>query len=168
MSYSCTFRWGEWNCETEVAVGGSASNSEGRGEFSNGLAGGGQAAKLLLPVRAKLGWFSGHLDRTDLPPSKTPSRPWPIDSHRIRDHHDPDRSTSGLTPVTYPCSRPDNIIFVDKVASAKFHWDINSFVDWEISVGTDYHLIDPVSKAVMAIAGIWNLFGMMAGSGELF
>jgi hypothetical protein len=54
----------------------------------------------------------------------------------------------------------DELIFVDKVASAKFHWDINSFVDWEISVGTDYHLIDPVPKAMMAIAGVWNLFGM--------
>jgi hypothetical protein len=62
----------------------------------------------------------------------------------------------------------DDIIFVDKVASAKYHWDINSFVDWEISFGTDYHLIDSVSKAVMAIASICNLFGMMAGNGELF
>jgi hypothetical protein len=62
----------------------------------------------------------------------------------------------------------DELIFVDKVASAKFHWDINSFVDWEISVGTDYHLIDPVSKAMMAIAGIWNLFGMMQGQSDIF
>lgn len=27
-----------------------------------------------------------------------------------------------------------------------------------------YHLIAPVSKVMTAIAGIWNVFGMMAGS----
>ena len=30
-----------------------------------------------------------HLDRTDLPPPPTTTRPRPVDPHRIRDHHDP-------------------------------------------------------------------------------
>ena len=62
----------------------------------------------------------------------------------------------------------DQLIFVDKVAAAKFSWAMNTPVNYSISVGTDYHLIDPVSKAMMAIAGIWNLFGMAMGSQEMF
>jgi hypothetical protein len=31
-----------------------------------------------------------------------------------------------------------------------------------------YHLMDPVSKVMMAIAGIWNLFGTVQGSGDIF
>jgi hypothetical protein len=62
----------------------------------------------------------------------------------------------------------DNLIYCDMVAAAKYSWNINEPVNYSISIGTDYHLIDPVSKALIAIAGIWNLFGMMAGSGQLF
>lgn len=62
----------------------------------------------------------------------------------------------------------DNLIYCDMVAAAKYKWNINEPVNYSISIGTDYHLIDPVSKAMIAIAGIWNLFGMMAGSGQLF
>jgi hypothetical protein len=62
----------------------------------------------------------------------------------------------------------DNVIYVDMVASAKLNWDINTPVNYAISVGTDYHLVDPVTKALTAIAGIWNLFGMATGSGDLF
>ena len=62
----------------------------------------------------------------------------------------------------------DQVIFVDKVASVKYQWEVNDYVKWEISVGTDYHLIDPVSKAMTAIAGVWNMFGMAQGSGSIF
>jgi hypothetical protein len=62
----------------------------------------------------------------------------------------------------------DNVIYVDWVASAKLNWDVNTPVNYAISVGTDYHLVDPVTKALTAIAGIWNLFGMATGSGDLF
>lgn len=62
----------------------------------------------------------------------------------------------------------DNVVFCDMVASSKLSWDVKTPVNYTISIGTDYHLIDPVSKAMMAIAGIWNLFGMALGSQDLF
>jgi len=62
----------------------------------------------------------------------------------------------------------DNVIFVDMVASAKMSWDVNTPVNYSIAIGTDYHLVDPVSKAMMAIAGIWSMFGMVTGSGDMF
>jgi hypothetical protein len=62
----------------------------------------------------------------------------------------------------------DNVIYVDWVASAKLSWNATTDANYTISVGTDYHLVDPVSKAMMAIAGIWNMFGMLSGSGDLF
>lgn len=62
----------------------------------------------------------------------------------------------------------DNVVFCDMVASAKYNWDVKTPVNYSISIGTDYHLIDPVSKAMMAISGIWNLFGMALGSQDLF
>ena len=62
----------------------------------------------------------------------------------------------------------DQLIYCDKVASAKFKWDVSTPVNYTFSVGTDYHLIDPVSKAMLAIAGVWNMFGMMQGSADVF
>jgi hypothetical protein len=48
-----------------------------------------------------------HLDRTHLPPTPPTSHTRPIDPHRVRDHHEPDRRPGGLTAVTYSCSRPE-------------------------------------------------------------
>jgi hypothetical protein len=62
----------------------------------------------------------------------------------------------------------DQIIFCDQVASSKFNWDINTPVNYTIAVGTDRNEMDPVSSAITAIAGVWNAFGMFAGSQELF
>src|SRR5699024_907013 len=48
-----------------------------------------------------------HLDRTHLPPSSPTGSPGPIDPHRVRDHHEPDRQPGGLTPAdTYPRISP--------------------------------------------------------------
>lgn len=57
-----------------------------------------------------------------------------------------------------------NIVYCDQVSSVKGSYDFNSPVNYEISVGTDAQEIDPVSKAMRAIAGIWNIFGMFQGS----
>jgi hypothetical protein len=62
----------------------------------------------------------------------------------------------------------DQIIFCDQVASVKYNWDLNTPVNYSISVGTDRNEIDPVSAAITAIAGIWNAIGLAAGSSELF
>lgn len=62
----------------------------------------------------------------------------------------------------------DSVIFCDQVASSKYSWDLNTPVNYTISVGTDRNEMDPVSSAITAIAGVWNFFGMMAGSSELF
>src|SRR5699024_6392821 len=40
-----------------------------------------------------------HLDREDLPPTTPTGPPGPIDPHRVRDHHEPDRQPGGLTPA---------------------------------------------------------------------
>ena len=49
----------------------------------------------------------GDLDRTDLPPAPTPGPTGPFSAHRVRDHHEHDRRTSGVTiNVAYPCSSP--------------------------------------------------------------
>src|SRR5664280_347821 len=49
-----------------------------------------------------------HLDRTHLPPPPTTTPTRPIDSHRIRDHHDHTGHPGRLTqPVTKTCSSPD-------------------------------------------------------------
>ena len=62
----------------------------------------------------------------------------------------------------------DETIFVDQVASAKFKWDSSTPVNWEISVGTNVGETDPVSTAMRALSGIWNLFAMYAGASDLF
>lgn len=61
-----------------------------------------------------------------------------------------------------------NVIFVDQVSGIKYSYDVNTPMNWEVSVGTDYHDVDPVSKAMRSIAGIWNMFGMFMGSNQLF
>ena len=61
-----------------------------------------------------------------------------------------------------------NVVYCDQVSSVKFSWDANSPVNWQISVGTDANEVDPVSKAMRGIAGIWNLFGMFAGGTGTF
>ena len=38
-----------------------------------------------------------HLDRTDLPPPTPSGTPGPFDAHRVRDHHEHDRRTGGVT-----------------------------------------------------------------------
>src|SRR6185503_20137312 len=60
------------------------------------------------------------LDRADLPSAPPPDCTRPIDPHRIRDDHDPNRHPSGLTePVTYPCSRPFNRTLLEEWAYAR-------------------------------------------------
>jgi hypothetical protein len=61
-----------------------------------------------------------------------------------------------------------NVIYTDQVAGVKYQWDVNSPVKYEISIGTDQSMKDPVLSALKAINGIWNLFGMFAGSSSLF
>jgi hypothetical protein len=61
-----------------------------------------------------------------------------------------------------------NLIFVDQVSSYKYSWDKDNPLRWEVSIGTDWGDVDPVSKAMRSIAGIWNMFGMWMGSSELF
>lgn len=61
-----------------------------------------------------------------------------------------------------------NLIFVDQVSSYKYSWDKDTAIRWEVSIGTDWGDVDPVSKAMRSIAGIWNMFGMWMGSSELF
>lgn len=61
-----------------------------------------------------------------------------------------------------------NLIYVDQISSYKYSWDANKPLQWEVSIGTDWGEVDPVSKAMRSIAGIWNMFGMFMGSSELF
>jgi hypothetical protein len=61
-----------------------------------------------------------------------------------------------------------NLIFVDQVSSYKYSWDASTPLHWEVSIGTDWGDVDPVSKAMRSIAGIWNMFGMFMGSSDLF
>src|SRR3546814_2965172 len=47
------------------------------------------------------------LDRTDLSPPPPTGRSGAFDAHRIRDHHEHDRRTGGVTrTVPYSCSSP--------------------------------------------------------------
>ena len=62
----------------------------------------------------------------------------------------------------------DQTIFCDQIAAVKMKWDTNTPVNFEISVGTDANEVDPVSKAMAAIAGLYNLFTMYSGSSDLF
>lgn len=61
-----------------------------------------------------------------------------------------------------------NVMYVDQVAGLKYSYDENTPLIWEVAVGTDNYDIDPVSKALRGLSGIWNLFGMAMGSTELF
>ena len=61
-----------------------------------------------------------------------------------------------------------NVIYVDNVTGVRFEWSTDSPVNWKIQVGSDAETTDPVSKAMRAIAGIWNMFGMWTGSAEIF
>src|SRR5690606_34398556 len=45
-----------------------------------------------------------HLDRADLSPPPPAGQSGPIDLHRVRDHHEPDRQPGGLNPAV-TCSR---------------------------------------------------------------
>jgi hypothetical protein len=46
--------------------------------------------------------------------------------------------------------------------------DTSDFLAGRKKIGTNCHLIDPVSKAITAIADVWNLFGMYQGSAWRF
>ena len=53
-----------------------------------------------------------HLDRTDLPPPPTPSRPRPVDPHRIRSNHDHTGQSGRVTEtVTYRAADPFQLFF---------------------------------------------------------
>ena len=61
-----------------------------------------------------------------------------------------------------------NTLYTDQVAGMRYMWDVSTPVNWEIAVGTNTNEMDPVSKALRGLAGIWNLFGMAMGSTQLF
>jgi hypothetical protein len=61
-----------------------------------------------------------------------------------------------------------NVLHSDQCTAIRRSWDISSPVKVELSIGTDDQEKDPVAKAMHALAGIWNLFGMFAGSNQLF
>ena len=61
-----------------------------------------------------------------------------------------------------------NVIYVDQVSGVRLSWDVNKPVSWQIAIGNDTEDEDPVSKAMRAIAGIWNMFGMFSSGGDVF
>lgn len=61
-----------------------------------------------------------------------------------------------------------NVIYTDQVTGVRFSWSKDEPVDWQMLIGSDENEVDPVSKALRAVAGIWNMFGMWTGSAEIF
>lgn len=61
-----------------------------------------------------------------------------------------------------------NVIYTDQVSGVRLSWDVNKPVNYQIAIGNDAEDEDPVSKALRAVAGIWNMFGMFSSGGDVF
>lgn len=61
-----------------------------------------------------------------------------------------------------------NTIHVDQCTAVRYSWEDGKPITVDLSIGRDNEEEDPVAKATRTIAGLWNTFGMLMGSGDLF
>lgn len=62
----------------------------------------------------------------------------------------------------------DRIIFVDQLTAIKRHWDRDTPVTVDLSLGDDRDKEDPASRGVRMLQAMWAVLGMFLGEGTIF
>lgn len=62
----------------------------------------------------------------------------------------------------------DGLLYSDQVTAVRLKYDRNTPKTFELSIGQDGELEDPVARVSRTAAAIWTAVGMLFGSGDLF
>lgn len=62
----------------------------------------------------------------------------------------------------------DNVMYSDQVTAVKLHYDRDTPKGWDLSIGEDGEMEDPLASVTRTMGTFWNALSMLFGSGDLF
>lgn len=62
----------------------------------------------------------------------------------------------------------DNILHTDQITAIRLHYDRDTPKTFDLSIGDDRELENPVAAATRSLGNLWNAVSMLFGSGSLF
>lgn len=62
----------------------------------------------------------------------------------------------------------DNILHTDQITAIRLHYDRDTPKTYDLSIGDDRELENPIAAATRSLGNLWNAVSMLFGSGSLF